>query len=164
MRYRSAMARKDISMTSEEVTAFLDETAIVEVATIGRDGWPHLAPMWFVMEDDKIVFRSFTRSQKIVNLQRDPRLTVLAETGDAYEELRGVMIKAEATLIDDPAYVLAIYGRLAAKYPMVGPEPVDLSDEELEAAFGRFAPKNTAVVVEPVKTASWDHRKLGGGY
>jgi len=124
------MARKDISMTSEEVTAFLDETAIVEVATIGRDGWPHLAPMWFVMEDDKIVFRSFTRSQKIVNLQRDPRLTVLAETGDAYEELRGVMIKAEATLIEDPAYVLAIYGRLAAKYPMVGPEPVDLSDEE----------------------------------
>jgi len=158
------MARKDISMTADEVTAFLDETAIVEVATVGRDGWPHLAPMWFVMEDDKIVFRSFTRSQKIVNLHRDPRLTVLAETGDAYDELRGVMIKAEARLIEDPAYVLAIYGRLAAKYPMVGPEPVELSDEELDAAFGRFASKNTAVVVEPVKTASWDHRKIGGGY
>ena len=164
MRYRSGMARKDISMTADEVTAFLNETAIVEVATVGRDGWPHLAPMWFVMEDDKIVFRSFTRSQKIVNLHRDPRLTVLAETGDAYDELRGVMIKAEAHLVEDPAYVLAIYGRLAAKYPMVGPEPVDLSDEELEAAFGRFAAKNTAVVVEPVKTASWDHRKIGGGY
>jgi len=158
------MARKDISMTTDEVTAFLDETAIVEVATVGRDGWPHLAPMWFVMDDDKIVFRSFTRSQKIVNLQRDPRLTVLAETGDAYEELRGVMIKAEARLIEDPAYVLSIYGRLAAKYAMVGPEPVELTEEELEEAFGRFASKNTAVVVEPVKTASWDHRKIGGGY
>jgi PPOX class probable F420-dependent enzyme len=158
------MARKDISMTTGEVTAFLDETAILEVATVGRDGWPHLAPMWFVMEDDKIVFRSFTRSQKIVNLRRDPRLTVLAETGDGYEELRGVMIKAKARLVEDPAYVLSIYGRLAAKYAMVGPEPVELSDDELEDAFGRFASKNTAVVVEPVKTASWDHRKIGGGY
>jgi PPOX class probable F420-dependent enzyme len=158
------MARKDISMTAGEITAFLDETAILEVATVGRDGWPHLAPMWFVMEDDKIVFRSFTRSQKIVNLQRDPRLTVLAEAGDAYEELRGVMIKAEARLVEDPAYVLSIYGRLAAKYAMVGPEPVELSDDELEEAFGRFASKNTVVVVEPVKTATWDHRKIGGGY
>ncbi len=130
------MARKDITMTGVEVTAFLDETAILEVATIGNDGWPHLAPMWFVMEDDKIVFRSFTRSQKILNLRRDPRLTVLAEDGDAYEELRGVMIRAEARLVEDPAYVLAIYGRLAAKYGMVGPEPVELSEEELEAAFG----------------------------
>jgi PPOX class probable F420-dependent enzyme len=158
------MARKDITMTGEEVTAFLDETAILDVATIGSDGWPHLAPMWFVMEDDRIVFRSFTRSQKIVNLQRDPRLTVLAEDGDDYAELRGVMIKAEARLVEDPAYVFAIYGRLAAKYAMVGPEPVELSDEDLEAAFGRFAAKNTAVVVEPIRTASWDHRKIGGGY
>jgi PPOX class probable F420-dependent enzyme len=160
----AAMARKDITMTGEEVTAFLDETAILQVATIGTDGWPHLAPMWFVMEDDKIVFRSFTRSQKIVNLRRDPRLTVLAEDGDDYAELRGVMIKAEARLVEDPAYVLAIYGRLAAKYAMVGPEPVELSEDDLEAAFGRFASKNTAVVVEPIKTASWDHGKIGGGY
>ena len=151
-------------MNGKEVTAFLDETAIIDVATLNPDGWPHLAPMWFVMEEDKIVFRSFTRSQKILNLHRDPRLTVLAEDGDTYEELRGVMMKAEARLVEDPAYVLAIYGRLAAKYAMVGPEPVELSDEDLEAAFGRFASKNTAVVVEPIKTASWDHRKLGGGY
>jgi nitroimidazol reductase NimA-like FMN-containing flavoprotein (pyridoxamine 5'-phosphate oxidase superfamily) len=158
------MARKDITMTDDEVTSFLDETAILEVATIGSNGWPHLAPMWFVMENAQIVFRSFTRSQKILNLQRDPRLTVLAEDGDTYEELRGVMINAEARLVDDPAYVLAIYGRLAAKYAMTGPDPVELSDEELDAAFGRFASKNTAVVVNPVKTASWDHRKIGGGY
>jgi len=158
------MARKDISMTDAEVTAFLNETLILQVATIGKDGTPHLAPMWFVMEGGAIVFRSFTRSQKIVNLQRDPRLTVLAEDGDAYAELRGVMIKGEAQLVDDPAYVLAIYGRLAAKYTLIGDGPAELNDDELEAAFGRAASKNTAVVVEPTKVASWDHRKLGGGY
>jgi PPOX class probable F420-dependent enzyme len=158
------MARKDISMTAEEVTTFLNETSILQVATIGKDGSPHLAPMWFVMEGDTVVFRSFTRSQKIVNLQRDPRLTVLAEDGDAYAELRGVMIKGEARLIEDPSYVLAVYGRLAGRYALVGDSPTKLTDGELEAAFGRAAAKNTAVVVEPIKVASWDHRKIGGGY
>ena len=158
------MARKDISMTAEEVTAFLNETPILQVATIGNDGAPHLAPMWFVMEGTAIVFRSFTRSQKIVNLQRDPRLTVLAEDGDAYAELRGVMIKGEGRLVDDPAYVLNLYGHLAAKYALIGDTPTELSPEDLEAAFGRAASKNTAVIVEPIKTASWDHRKIGGGY
>lgn len=158
------MARKDITMSAAEILEFLEEARVLQVATIGRDGTPHLAPMWFVVEDGKIVFRSFTKSQKIVNLRRDPRLTVLVESGDAYEELRGIMIKGEARLITDPDQVLATYGRLAAKYAMVGPEPVDLDPEALEAAFGRFAPKNTAVVVEPVKVTSWDHRKLGGAY
>ncbi len=89
---------------------------------------------------------------------------VLAETGNAYADLRGVMIKGTARLVTDPAYVLKIYGGLAARYPMVGDAPVDLDDDALEAAFGRFASKNTAVVVEPTKVTSWEHTKLGGAY
>jgi general stress protein 26 len=158
------MARRDISMTSAEIEAFLDEPRILQVASLGRDGWPHLAAMWFVVENGNVVFRSFTKSQKIVNLQRNPNVTVLAEAGERYDELRGVMIKGTADLIDDPAYVLSIYGKLSARYPMAGPEPVELSDEALEAAFGRFAAKNTAVVVRPRSIASWDHRKLEGAY
>jgi PPOX class probable F420-dependent enzyme len=158
------MARKDITMSDTEILEFLEEARVLQVATIGKDGAPHLAPMWFVVDNGAIVFRSFTKSQKIVNLQRDPRLTVLAETGDVYEELRGVMIRGNARLLTDPAAVLATYGRLAAKYAMVGPEPVELDPDALEAAFGRFATKNTGVVVEPIKVTSWDHRKLGGAY
>jgi PPOX class probable F420-dependent enzyme len=158
------MARKDITMSDTEILDFLEEARVLQVATIGRGGAPHLAPMWFVVDDGEIVFRSFTKSQKIVNLQRDPRLTVLVETGDAYEELRGVMIRGNARLITNPAEVLATYGRLAAKYAMVGPEPAELDPDALEAAFGRFAPKNTGVVIEPIKVTSWDHRKLGGAY
>ena len=159
------MARKDITMTDDEVVEFLSSGAkILQIATIGRKGVPHLTPMWFVMEDGRIVFRSFTKSQKIVNLRRDPRLTVLVETGSSYDELRGVMIEAEAELIDDPDYVLGIYGRLAARYPMVGDAPVELDADALEAAFGPHAHKNTAVVVHPVRVTSWDHTKLGGAY
>jgi hypothetical protein len=119
------------------------------------------------MDDGRVVFRSFTKSQKIVNLRRDPRLTVLVETGIAYGELRAVMIQGTARLIDgvdDPGYLLESYRRLAAKYPMVGPDPIELDAAALDAAFGRFAPKNTAVVVEPQRVITWDHRKLGGGY
>jgi PPOX class probable F420-dependent enzyme len=158
------MARKDITMSPEEVDAFLTSGMTLQVATNGPRGAPHLAPMWYVMEDGLIVFRSFTKSQKIVNLQRDPRMTVLREEGVAYAELKGVVIRGTARLETDPEYVLEIYGRLAAKYAMVGDEPVDLDPEALEAAFGRFASKNTAVVVEPERVVSWDHTKLGGAY
>jgi PPOX class probable F420-dependent enzyme len=158
------MARKDITMTADEIQEFLTSNTVLQVATVGNDGWPHLAPMWYVMDGDRVVFRSFTKSQKIVNLERNPEFTVLVETGDDYSQLRGVMIKAKAKLIDDPEYVLSVYGRLAAKYPMINDAPLQLEGEALRNALGRFAGKNTAVVVEPVKVISWDHTKLGGGY
>ncbi|MEA2000739.1 MAG: pyridoxamine 5'-phosphate oxidase family protein [Actinomycetota bacterium] len=158
------MARKDITMTPDEQQQFLTLGKVLQVASVGKDGWPHLAPMWFVMDDGQIVFRSFTKSQKIVNLQRNPMLTVLIETGDDYSQLQGVMIKGTAKLVTNPDYVLSIYGRLAAKYPMINDTPLELEPAALEAAFGRLAPKNTAVVVEPERIASWDHTKLGGAY
>jgi len=158
------VARKDITMSEAEITRFLGEGRVVQVASLGPDGWPHLVPMWYVVEDGRIVFRSFTKSQKILNLHRDPRLTVLVERGDAYAELQGVLVKGTADLDTDPERVLALYGAMAAKYAMVGDRPVRLDPDALEAAFGRFASKNTAVTVVPEKVISWDHTKLGGAY
>ena len=120
--------------------------------------------MWFVVDDGKLAFRSFTKSQKIVNLQRNPSLTVLLEAGTGYDELRGVMIKGTARLITERDFVLVMYGMLAARYPMMGGEPMVLDSDALEATFGRYADKNTAVIVEPAQIISWDHRKLGGIY
>ncbi len=162
--YVCPMARKDITMTPDEVQEFLASNKILQVSTVGGDGWPHLAPMWYVLDGDKIVFRSFTKSQKIVNLERNPKFTVLVETGDNYSQLQGVMIKGRARLVTDSNYVLSIYGGLAAKYPMINDAPIELAADALEAAFGRFASKNTAVVVEPDKMVTWDHTKLGGAY
>jgi PPOX class probable F420-dependent enzyme len=159
------MARTDITMSPNEVQEFLAQPQSIQVATTGPDGFPHLAPMWYAMEEGKVAFRSFAKSQKIVNLTRDPRLTLLVETGEAYAELQGVMIKGRATLVTDPAYVLEMYGKLAARYAFSGKEPAPRLDAEaLQEAFGRFASKNTAVIVEPVKVISWDHHKLGGKY
>ena len=161
------MARKDITMTPMEQAAFLEAGMTLVVTSLGKNGLPHSAPMWYFLEEGKLVFRSFTKSQKIVNLRRDPRITVLVERGIAYADLQAVMVQGTARLVDgadDPGYLLEAYRRLAAKYPMVGPDPIHLDPAALEAAFGRFAPKNTAVIVEPTKIVSWDHRKLEGGY
>lgn len=158
------MARKDITMTDDEIAAFLDGTHILQVSSIDNDGYPHIAPMWYFVDDGNIVFRSFTKSQKIVNLQRNNKLGVLVEAGEGYDELHGVMIRGTARFVTDPDYILKVYGELAARYSMLGGAPQRLTPEELDAAFGRFATKNTAVVVEPEKIASWDHRKLGGAY
>lgn len=151
-------------MSEAETQQFLDRGKILQVASVGKDGWPHLAPMWYVVEAGRVVFRSFSKSQKIINLARDPRLTVLVEQGDAYSELQGVMIKGTARLVTDRDYVLSIYGSLAAKYPMINDAPIQLDVASLETAFGRFAEKNTAVIVDPERIVTWDHTKLGGAY
>lgn len=158
------MARPDISMSPDEVDAFIASQRTLQVATIGHDGFPHLAPMWFVVEDGRIVFRSFTKSQKIVNLRRDPRLTVLVEAGEDYAELRGVMVKGAAHLVEDRDEVLRLYGKVSVRYTMPGVDADNLDPAALEAMFGRFAGKNTVVVVEPTQVVSWDHRKLDGSY
>lgn len=151
-------------MSPDEVAGFLGNGHTLIVTTLGRDGYAHSAPMWYTMRDGLVAFRSFTKSQKIVNLKRDPRVTLLLEEGHAYGELKGVIIKGEAELIEDPVVVLELYGAMSARYAFVGETPVPLSGDQLEAAFGRFAAKNTAVIVNPVSVISWDHTKLGGSY
>ena len=160
------MARKDISMTDEELLVFLgDGQKTLQVSSNDHDGFPHIVPMWFLVEEPKVVFRSFSKSQKIVNLRRDPKIAVLGEEGKSYEELQGAMIKGEATLIDDADYCLDLYVGLADRYSFFsGVEPGATPEQEVREYFAGFAPKQTAVIVEPMEIVSWDYRKLSGGY
>lgn len=146
-------------MTPEEIAETLAAGRDLQVATLGSDGWPHLTTLWYAVVDGVVTFRSFRKSQRIVNLRRDPRCTVLVALGDTYEELRGVMIQGTARLDDDPEHVLQVWAAVQAR--MVG-EPIDHASAE--AIFGEHAHKNTAVSVEPRHVVSWDHRKLGGRY
>ena len=160
------MARSDITMTPAEIRDFIAAGHTLQVATLGPDGLPHLAPMWYFPRGDTVAFRSFTKSQKIVNLRRDPRLTVLLETGERYEELRGLMIKGTAELVDDREAVVAAYAEMAVRYdyPAGSAAQGEIDPETAEQMFGRYAGKNTLVTVRPERVISWDHRKLGGAY
>ncbi len=150
--------RDRIRMSDEEIRAFLEEQRILQVATIDHDGWPHLIAMWYVLINDQVVFWTYAKSQKAVNLRRDDRLTCLVETGVRYDELRGVQIKGRAIISDDPATVRQT-GEIIYERYTGGP----LNDTTLQMVAAQ-APKRVVVFVEPVEIVSWDHRKLGGGY
>ncbi len=152
------MSRRDqISMNDEEIHAFLEQERTLQVATIDHDGFPHLVAMWYVLINDEVVFWTYARSQKAVNLRRDPRLTCLVEAGEKYQELRGVQIKGRAVISDDLETVQrvgeAIFGRYTG--------PLNENTRQMVAAQ---APKRVIVFVKPVEIVSWDHRKLGGVY
>ena len=145
-------------MNEDEVDAFIEEQKSLQVATIERDGSIHLSTLWFARVDKRVVFETYTKSQKIKNLQRDPRITLLWEDGDVYDQLRGVMIKGTARLVTDHSEVYPL-----ALEVMKRNQP-DIPEEVLEQAATQMAAKRTAVVVESQKVISWDHRKLSGAY
>ena len=152
------MSRRNlIRMNDEEIRAFLEEQRILQVATIDHDGWPHLIAMWYVLIHDQVVFWTYAKSQKIVNLRRDDRLTCLVETGERYDELRGVQIKGRAIISDDRETVQRIGEAIWERY--TGP----LNDTTRQMVAAQAA-KRVVISVKPVEIVSWDHRKLGGGY
>lgn len=150
--------RDQIRMTDDEVWRFVESQKSLQVATLNRDGSPHLTTLWFAMLDGDIVFETFTKSQKIMNLRRDPRIAVLCEDGERYDQLRGVSINGRAELHHDPAvvhrYALAVMRKNQPEIPA----------EQLDAAARVMSAKRTAVVVKAERIVSWDHRKLGGTY
>ena len=150
--------RNDIKMSDDEIWKFIEERKTLQVATIGADGAPHLTSLWFTIVDGEIAFETFSKSQKIVNLKRDPRIAVLVEDGLTYGELRGVSINGRARLVEDPAEVFR-YAR-----EVVRRNQPEVPHEHVDAAAKMMANKRTVVVVKPEKIVSWDHRKLSGTY
>jgi PPOX class probable F420-dependent enzyme len=153
-----ASRRDQIMMTPEEIRGFLDEQRTLQVASINSDGTPHLVAMWFARHNGEIAFWTYAKSQKVVNLRRDPRLTVMVESGDTYEELKGVTIYGRARIVSDLDEVFGFGDNVYERY--WGPIDNDLVREGVRT-MGRI---RVVIVVEPEKTVSWDHSKLGGGY
>ena len=111
------MSRRDeIRMSDAEVDAFLREQRTVICATIGRDGAPHVMPLWYVVRDGDVWAWTYAASQKVRNLERDPRATLPFEAGEIYEELRGVMLATEAEIERDPDVVAALGLALYERY------------------------------------------------
>jgi PPOX class probable F420-dependent enzyme len=153
------MNRRDqIALTPDEQQRFLTDAHTIILGTNGPKGHPQLTAMWFIVDPDgTILMTTFAKSQKTKNLERDPRCTLLAESGRTYPELRGLMITARATLVRDTERVLDLLERVNVKYN--GLEP----SAELRDALRGQASKRILLRLTPVKTSSWDHEKLGAG-
>jgi PPOX class probable F420-dependent enzyme len=145
--------RDRVAMTPAEGTGFLEANRKLQLATINRDGTPHLVTMYYVMMDGQITFWTYRSSQKARNMARDPRIACLVETGNEYFDLRGVQVQGVVQITEDPAEVLAI-GRRIAGVTLNLHE--GLADDYVEHA----APKRLGFLVEPTRVVSWDHSKL----
>lgn len=155
-----ANRRDEIKLTPEEQAELLAEERIVICTTNGPRGWPHSMPLWFVVRDGDIWAWTFAKSQKVRNLERDPRCTLLVEAGVEYGELRGIQIEAEAELIRGPDEVFDFAVELTVRYA----EGIDSIEGDAAAGLRAQVPKRVAIHFHPVRTATWDHRKLGGTY
>ena len=152
--------RSEIVLSPAEQRELLDSERVVVVSSIGPRGWPHSMPMWFVLREGEIWVWSYAKAQKVRNLERDRRATLLVETGTEYVELRGIQIEAEAEIVRDPRTVLEFGHELSVRYA----EGIDSIEGDAAAALAAQAAKRVAIRFKPRRVASWDHRKLGGTY
>jgi hypothetical protein len=158
-------------MSAAQVAAFLAEERIATCATLGRRGWPHLMPLWYVLrpvpagEGPRLWAWTYAASQKVRNLERDPRATLQVEAGEAYQELRGVMLECEVLVHRDGATVAPLGEEILLRNSVARgePQPGELP-AQARAMVEAQAAKRVGLEFVEQRRASWDHRKLGGVY
>ena len=157
---RPVSRRDQIAMSEEEVLAFLDEERVVVCATNGRDGFPHLMPLWYVVRTERELWAwTYARSQKVRNLERDARASLQVEAGETYDQLRGVMFKCDVEIVRDTAAVEELGREIFTRY--TGAEG-ELAPEVTEMV-ARQATKRVGLRFVERDRATWDHRKLASG-
>ncbi len=148
-----ANARARIRLTDEELIEYIDTQKTVIMGTINHDGYPHLVPMWYAVIDGLIHMHTYGKSQKVKNIEREPRGSVLIEDGVAYNELRGVYMRGRYEIRDDQDLCYRIGVKSAAKYQ-------GLSEEQAGPGVRLAVRKRVAMIFRPEKISSWDHRKI----
>ena len=148
--------RAQVRMSDDEVASFLEQCRTATIATTGPSGFPHLVAMWYGLLGGKVYFETKAKSQKVVNLRRDPRISCSVEAGESYDQLRGVAIEGMAAIIDDTssdeywAAAVSVFERYQGPYT-----------EEMRPFVAAMMNKRIVVRIDPLRVRSWDHRKLG---
>jgi len=148
--------RAQIRMSDEETTSLLKQCRTATIATTGPGGFPHLVAMWYGLLDGKVYFETKAKSQKVVNLRRDPKVSCSVEAGESYDQLRGVAIEGTAAIIDDTtsdeywAAAVSVFERYQGPYT-----------EETRPLVEVMMHKRIVIRIDPARVRSWDHRKLG---
>jgi PPOX class probable F420-dependent enzyme len=146
--------RAQIQMSEEELRAFLDEHKVMQVATIGPRGRPHVMPLWYVPDGLELRGWTFAKSQKARNLERDPHATIAIEDGIEYQELRGVMFECDVEVERETERVAGYGEALVDRYGG--------GSAEMKDGFRAQARKRVGLRFVPTRLVSWDHRKLDG--
>jgi PPOX class probable F420-dependent enzyme len=149
--------RGEIAMTADEQAAFLAQSRTILLSTIDALGYPHSVAMWFALIDGLVHMTSYRKAQKVVNLRRNPKVSLLVESGTEYAELRGLMIRGIGELVDDADLCIEIFRRIQRKQQ-------GSADASARDVPRRQVAKRVAIRIRPERVASWDHSKLRGAY
>jgi len=152
-----AKQRDKVRMTGDEIDDFLWSSKTLIVSSLDREGKPHLTALWFAHHEGVILFETYGSSQKVVNLRRDPRVAVLCEAGETYDQLRGVSIQGRAEIVEDGSRLSELMKVVISR------NTPGLDPEMLARHVEAMIRKRVVVVVHPENVISWDHRKLGLG-
>lgn len=153
--------RNQIQLSEVEITEYLSSSRTMILVSNGKDGHPHPMPMWFAVDIDNCIYMTtFRKSQKINNLRKDPRATLLIESGDEYEELKGLVVYTDVEFIEDVESIRRILEQITLQRSEIQKsDNKDISQGMLKTAEKRIGLKFT-----PTKILSWDHSKLDGVY
>ena len=144
-------------MSKEEIATFLQNQISLQIGTINKDGSPHLTTMWYLFDGENFIFHTYTKSQKIINLKRDSRITLLTEAGNQYSNLQGIIIYGNAEIINGKDSLEEVIRYME----MVGEKYVkDEEGAQYIEGMKLQAPKRSVVIVKPSKFISWDHTKI----
>ena len=151
------MNRRDqIAMSKDELKAYLGEARNMALCTIGKDGYPHVVAMSYMVKEDVIYMSSFKKAQKVINAKRNPQVAVMVESGDNYSQLKGVLIRGDCEVLEEPG---AVFRSMKEVRDFQG---TTVSRTE-DAALRERAKKRAVLRITPVKISSWDHTKLPSG-
>ena len=144
-------------MSEEELSSFLQKQISLQIGTINKDGSPHLTTMWYLYDGENFIFHTYTKSQKIINLKRDSRITLLTEAGSQYSDLQGIIVYGNAEIINGKDSLEEVIRYME----MVGEKYVkDEDGAQYIEGMKLQAPKRSVVIVKPSKFISWDHTKI----
>lgn len=146
--------RSQVEMSGDEVSSFVERSRSCTLGTVGADGRPHLVAMWYAVLDGQVWFETKARSQKAVNLRRDPRITCMVEEGETYDTLRGVSLEGTGVIVEEPEALWEVGVSVWERYN--GPYT-----DEVKPLVEFMLTKRIAVRIDVDRVRSWDHRKLG---
>jgi PPOX class probable F420-dependent enzyme len=133
-------------LVDARVQGFLASKEVVVLSTVQRSGAPLAMPMWFLHMPEALYMISVDGLQKVRNLRRDPRVCVVAESGNRGSAIQGVAIQGYVEFVEDPEQRRPIVERLLQKY-----------DPDLARLWGgRAMPLNRVLFrIVPEKVRSW---------
>ena len=145
--------RRQIHLSEAEQAEFLAANRKAALATVDKDGFPHLVAMTYGIKNGVYYMTSYAKAQKVLNIQRNPKVGLMIEAGGSYAELQGVMVRGHCELIEGEDAVREAWAVISGE-----------GGRQRRKETNDSAAKRVVLKVTPHKTVTWDHTKLGGRY